>query len=77
MQTANLAGQPRRLFDYLSKHSTADTAVVRRQLDIGNVSDVAFNVNARLALSGDPRRVVCVHQGRKATWCIETPPKAA
>jgi hypothetical protein len=72
MQTVpKLSGQAASLFAFLSQRQTADTVELRRMLDIGNVSDVAFKVNARLALAGDSRRVVCQHQGRKGVWCLD------
>ena len=72
MQTVpKLSGQAARLFNFLSQRQTADTVELRRMLDIGNVSDAAFKVNARLALAGDSRRVVCQHQGRKGVWCLD------
>jgi hypothetical protein len=46
-------------------------------LDIGNVSDAAFKLNARLAMAGDPRRAVCQHQGRKGVWCLDGPTATA
>jgi len=72
MQTVpKLSGQAARLFDFLSQRQTADTVELRRMLDIGNVSDAAFKLNARLAQAGDSRRVVCQHQGRKGVWCLD------
>ena len=72
MQTLpKLSGQAARLFNFLSQRQTADTVELRRMLDIGNVSDAAFKVNARLALAGDSWRVVCQHQGRKGVWCLD------
>lgn len=72
-----LSGQAASLVDFLSKRHTADTVELRRMLDIGNLSDTAFKANARLAMAGDSRRVVCQHQGRNGVWCIETPPATA
>jgi hypothetical protein len=75
--TFKLSGQAASLFDFLSKRQTADTVEIRRLLDIGNLSGTAFRVNARLAMAGDSRRVVCTHQGRNGVWCIQTPPATA
>jgi len=72
MQTVpKLSGQAARLFNFLSQRQTADTVELRRMCDLGNPSDVAFKLNARLALAGDSRRVVCRHQGRIATWRLD------
>lgn len=61
-------GQAQRLLDHLVSNATAETAEIRRRLDIGNVSSAAFRLNAQLAMAGDPRRVVCRQHGRRSIW---------
>ncbi len=64
--------QALRLLDHLTAHETAESAAIRRQLDIGNIAGAAWRLNAMLAMSGDPRRAVCNHRGRMAIWRLDT-----
>ena len=53
-----LSGQQRRLFLRLAR-GPADTVDIRRDCSVGNISECAIALNAKLASAGDPRRVVC------------------
>jgi hypothetical protein len=53
-----LSGQQRRLFLRLCS-GPADTIALRSECSIGNVSQAALELNAKLAAADDPRRVVC------------------
>ena len=53
-----LSGQQRRLFLRLVR-GPADTVDIRRECSVGNISECAIALNAKLAAAGDPRRVVC------------------
>ena len=53
-----LSGQQRRLFLRLSR-GDADTVELRAACSIGNISEAARDLNAKLARAGDARRVVC------------------
>lgn len=53
-----LSPAQRRLFLRLSR-GPADTITVRTSCSIGNVSEAARELNAKLQAAGDPRRVVC------------------
>lgn len=70
-----LTGQAHSLLSHLDRRHTAETVEIRRLLDIANVSLAAQRANAQLAASGDPRRVVCRHLGRRAVWVLDTPPR--
>lgn len=59
MRKREFTGQAGRLLSLLQSRDELSTAEIQRKLDVGNVSDVAFRLNAHLALSGDNRRVVC------------------
>ena len=54
-----LSPQQSRLFDYLSEHGKADTVAVRQHCSIGNVSQVAAELNEKFAAADDDRRIVC------------------
>lgn len=54
-----LSGQQRRLFLHLARHGAADTVEIRRACSIGNISECASELNAKLARCGDTRRVIC------------------
>lgn len=60
------------LLDHLARRGEAETVELRRLLDIGNVGQTAARLNAKLAASGDPRRVVCRHSGRRYVWVLDT-----
>jgi len=71
-----LSGQQRRLFLALSS-GPADTVEIRRKCSVGNISECAIALNAKLAAAGDHRRVVCDvqphrnvygEQGRLGSW---------
>jgi hypothetical protein len=53
-----LSGQQRRLFLRLVR-GPADTVEVRTACSVGNISECAAALNAKLAAVGDDRRVVC------------------
>lgn len=77
LENPAIKGQALRLLDHLVSHPTSETAEIRRRLGIGNIADTAFKLNARLALAGDPRRAVCNHRGRTATWRLDTAQQAS
>ncbi len=54
-----LSGHERRLFQFLSSNGEADTVAIRQACSIGNISDVARRLNAKLKAAGDKRRVRC------------------
>lgn len=55
-----LRGQQQRLFLHLAdKPQGADTIELRNECSIGNISEAAVSLNAKLAAQGDNRRVVC------------------
>lgn len=53
-----LSPQQRRLYLRLAR-SPADTVDIRRECSVGNISECAAGLNAKLEAAGDPRRVVC------------------
>lgn len=48
-----------RLFTLLVERGTCDTITVRQAASIGNISECAASLNAKLEAAGDPRRVRC------------------
>ena len=71
-----LSSQQRRLFLRLVR-GPADTVDIRRECSVGNISECAIALNAKLAAAGDPRRVVCEvqphvnaygEQGKLGSW---------
>ena len=76
-----LSGQQRRLFLRLCS-GPADTITLRSECSLGNVSQAAIELNAKLAAADDPRRVVCAlsahrnqygEQGVIGTWRLVEP----
>ena len=62
-----LSGQQRRLFLHLSR-GPADTVDIRRECSVGNISECAIALNAKLAAAGDSRRVVCEVQPHRNVY---------
>ena len=55
-----LAPQQQRLFLYLESNGLTNTIELSRNCSLGNVSDVASNLNKRLKKCGDSRQVICL-----------------
>lgn len=55
-----LSGCQARLFMRLCDVGSASTPVLRSELSLGNISDVAIRLNLKLKLNDDPRQVVCL-----------------
>lgn len=54
-----LSPQQRRLFLHLTEYGQADTITLRSQCSLGNISETASALNAKLEAAGHARRVVC------------------
>jgi len=81
-----LSPQQSRLFSLLSEQGECDTVAVRKTASIGNISECANALNAKLEAAGDPRRVVCEtrphnnkfgERGVLGHWRLEDVSKAA
>ncbi len=75
-----LSPQQSRMFDYLVLHGKADTIELRQHCSIGNVSQVATELNEKFADADDDRHIVCVsvphtntygERGVIGSWRIE------
>jgi hypothetical protein len=62
-----LSGQQRRLFLRLCS-GPADTITLRAECSLGNVSQAAIELNAKLAAADDSRRVVCTLQSHRNVY---------
>jgi hypothetical protein len=54
-----LSPQQARLFQLLLENGPSDTVAVRQRASIGNISECAAALNAKLQAAGDTRRVRC------------------
>tara|TARA_S200002703_G_scaffold152931_1_gene153894 strand:+ start:602 stop:940 length:339 start_codon:yes stop_codon:yes gene_type:complete len=81
-----LSPQQARLFSLLSEQGECSTVTVRQDASIGNISECANSLNAKLEAAGDPRRVVCEtrphsnrfgERGVLGHWRLEDVSKAA
>ena len=54
-----LSPQQRRLFLHLAENAAADTVTLRNACSLGNISETATTLNAKLEAAGHGSRVVC------------------